>query len=201
MKAKVVLILLLACVCAGCYRFTPDIPPLECRTRCPCQAAKQAWLENVVVDSTSFRGSVAPANVFTGEILEFLRQSGCFNAVNILPGKVVPGDVVLSFRLKPFLIERGVHPAYYPCAFFTVGLYIFLGGPIVRDTFNVTCNMTARDAHGTVFYDRSLMEKYKRSYSFWSFGGGPDKRLSGLISELLQEMVRDFGRKGGAHDF
>ena len=98
----------------------------------------------------------------TLSLRNYLEETHMLSRVNILPGEIGSNDHQLVFEFDNYTFSRDAHPAYFPAAFFTMTIYIWVNGPIFVDTFNVDGKLRVLDRSGVEiisFSDKANIQK------------------------------------------
>jgi hypothetical protein len=146
----------------------------------PASLDRRAWLAKVEVADPEAVHAQQLTDALTLNLAEFVRKSGHFRAVDLLPGQVGPDDVVLRLAFARYRQRRAPHPAYFPAAFLTATLYIWVGGPIFTDTSDLEATLSIEPAEPE-----------------YSMPSGLNARTR-LVQELLDDSVNSLRTSGGA---
>ena len=119
----------------------------------PAQPATQtlprgAWLAPVRITDPRAKEVEELQRALGPAIAEYVRDASYFSRVNALPGNPRPDEVVLHFDFDRYELHRRPHPAYFPAAIATLTLYIWFGGPVYRDTADISASLRVDDPAG-----------------------------------------------------
>ncbi|MGH8592056.1 MAG: hypothetical protein ACREXX_22910 [Gammaproteobacteria bacterium] len=126
-------------------------------------------------------------------IAVFLQESGYFLNTSTLPGMVNPEDLVLDFRFSRFWQERSVHPAYFPAALITLTLYIWFGGPVHVDEYELSGSLTVKDGKGQILAESIAQAQDRQNISIYNdaavLPSGVSARTT-VVQEMIQKSIR-----------
>jgi len=132
----------------GCVSY-PQGVGLEPASAKHIHTKKNIWLKPAVIDAWKNSEDKNTAETsMTLSLQKFLEETGSFEQVSVLPGKIADRDHVLNFRFKNFSVSRSAHPAYFPAAILTLTFYIWFNGPIYIDTININADLYVTDLAG-----------------------------------------------------
>jgi hypothetical protein len=158
---------------------------------------QRAWLQRVSIadQGVSDRNDIEES--LTINTLEYIREGAYFRDAATLPGNLQPGDVVLRLTFDRYDQKRSAHPAYFPAAFLTATLYIWIGGPIFNDTSHLSAVLRAEDASGVRLAEARSEVRERHSVSLWSpqyaLPSGIDARTR-LIGDLFGKVLAHLRR-------
>lgn len=153
--------------------------------------AQHAWLAPVEIRDSLFTGKKALTVAgLTVNIQKYLLEGRYFDQVGILPGEVSEGDVILKFEFDDFRNDMRVHPAYFPLAFITATLYIWVGGPIWVAKQNLSATLRVEDSNGSLLAE-PISETIRSSDNITFYDPFPSGIASrtDLIRALLNQAV------------
>jgi hypothetical protein len=129
---------------------------------------KGAWLAKVAITDPKLTNRDTIEEALTLSTAKFVGEAGYFTRINTLPGKPRPDDYLLRLTVDRYRQSRSVHPAYFPAAFVTMTLYIWFGGPIFRDTIDLSGTLVVDSPDGARVTEASDSRKERHNVSFWS---------------------------------
>jgi hypothetical protein len=180
----------------GCLT-VPTGTSLETARPASVSVARGAWLAQALVTDPSAKETVELQRSLTLNIAAYAADAKYFARVNQLPGKLRPDDVVLRFEFDRYQLRRAPHPAYFPGAILTLTLYIWFGGPIGRDTANLSGQLRIEDAAGQelvtvrdAFEDTHDVSLYSPDYAFPSSIHSRTNLVRSLLDKAVSELVR-----------
>lgn len=191
---------LVALVASGCVvapAGTQLLPP----ERTARTVSATAWVAPVeVTDPDALWQAGAIRDALCLNIADFAKAAGYFSTVRTFPGKPAPEDYVLRFTFDRYVQKREPHPLYFPAAFLTATLYIWLGGPIVNETIDLSGTLAITDANGLELARANAAfaeTSWKGLYSDGSMTADTSRERTAFIKQLLDRAVDGLARKGG----
>lgn len=186
--------LALACL-LGCQTASTTGVSFEPPVEAPVSLPRGAWLSVRVTDpeapdASEIQGALQLA------LAAYVEESGYFSRVNLLPGTLEDGDLVLHFEFDRYQFRRELHPAYLPAELLTLTLYRTFGGPVYRDTARLSGNLRVEDTAGNVlaearnaFDDTHDVSGYARDIKSPTFVPARTNLVRGLIDEVVLEIA------------
>lgn len=193
--------ILFALAASGCVT-TPAGTQLLPPERVAQTVRRTAWIAPVEVsDPEALWQAGAIRDALTLNIADFAKAAGYFTAIKTFPGKPAPDDYVLRFAFDRYVQKREPHPLYFPAAFLTATLYIWLGGPIVNETTDLSGTLSITETSGVEIAraDAAIAHtSWKGLYSDGSLTADTSRERTAFIKQLLDRAVDGLARKGGA---
>jgi len=154
----------------------------------------------VVVEQADLDSPDVLEEALTRNIREFVAGAGYFRKVSTPPVKLGEG-YRLRFRFRRYQVVRKAHPGYFPGAFCTLTLWIWVGGPIYQDTLAFDADLEVQDAAGTSLVRLSEAVEDHANVSFYSTNyavapSGTAERTE-VIKRLLDRAVTQLQSDGG----
>ncbi len=160
---------------------------------------KNAWLSKVNISDSSIAYPDTVQESFSINLLEYLEERKYFKNVNILPGNLKEGDIVLFFDFDHFQQERSVHPAYIPGAILTLGLYIIFGGPMFTDSSNFSGTIKIENYNGHQISNAEAEYRDENNLSIWTVSTAIPNAIelrTQIVNELLEKAIVKLNEKG-----
>lgn len=157
---------------------------------------RTTWLGSVRITDENIRADDRQIleESLRGNISDYIAGSGIFAALNTPPGRPATDDLVLDFEYSRYQQKRSPHPAYFPAAILTLTMYIWAGGPIFKDSTNLTETLTVKDGAGTVLGAFAGSRQSLSNVGLWDkeyvLPSGIDARTS-LMEELLEKAKQN----------
>ena len=177
--------------------FVPPGASLEPPEAAPVSVSRGAWLSPVQIPAQT-ENPLDLQRALTLGIATYAQNARYFPRVNLLPGHLADGDVMLHFQFDQYQLQRQLHPAYLPGFFLTAGLYLFFGGPLDRDIAMLAGRLRIEDSAGNAlaesrghFEDRHNVTMYTGDLRFPS----SMKARTDLVRALLDDAVGQLSRK------
>jgi hypothetical protein len=180
--------LLCVIVLSGCATLPPGTG-LKNGERVDGQIPRKAWVASVKIWDVSVKDRWVVEDSLRANIAVFLQESGYFLETSTLPGKVGPEDILLDFRFPRFRQERSVHPAYFPGALITLTFYIWFGGPVSVDKYELSGVLSVKDGTGRLLVESTAQIEEKQNISIYSNAAFLPSGLSARTT-LVQDLVR-----------
>jgi hypothetical protein len=192
-RVRLAIALLALSLLQGCQTPTTGVS-FEPAVEAPVSLPHGAWLAVRVTDPDA-ASEIQRALPLT--IAAYVDESGYFSRVNLLPGTLGDGDLVLRFEFDRYEFRRESHPAYLPADLLTLGLYSTFGGPVMRDTARLSGHLRVEDAAGNAlaearnaFGDIHDVSLYSRDYKSPTFVAARTNLVRGLIDEVVLELAK-----------
>jgi hypothetical protein len=154
---------------------------------------RAAWIESVKIDDPKVPDASALEGSLSLSVKRYLEESQAFQRVGLLPGEIGADDVVLRLEFQRYRQRRRPHPAYFPLAILTLTAYIWVGGPVYRDTSDLAARLEAKDREGRSLASVEKALSQNQDVSFlsqeYTFPSGLDARTN-LMRALLDELVQ-----------
>lgn len=180
--------------------FVPPGASLEPPRPALVSVSRGAWLAPVQITAEA-ENPLDLQRALTLGVATYAQNARYFPRVNLLPGHLADGDVVLRFEFDQYQLQRQMHPAYLPAFFLTASLYVFFGGPIDRDIAMLGGRLRIEDSAGNPlaesrghFEDRHNVSMYTGDLRFPS----SMKARTDLVRALLDDAVGQLARAGAA---
>lgn len=193
-RLRIVHLVSLLCVTAlsGCVSLPPGTS-LKSGERAGSSMPRKAWVASVKVTDPAVTNQRVVEDSLRANIAVFLQESVYFSVTSTLPGKVNPEDLVLDFRFPRFWQERSVHPAYFPAALITLTFYIWFGGPVAVDEYELSGVLMVKDGTGKLLAESSTQVQERQNVSIYNdaaiLPSGLAARTS-VVQELVMKSIR-----------
>ncbi|HJQ84072.1 MAG TPA: hypothetical protein VKA21_08355 [Candidatus Binatia bacterium] len=182
---------------AGCVQL-PRGTGLGQPASAPRPVDRRAWLARAEILDPAVEDRSTLEDSLTVNLTSYTRQAGLFRQVETLPGTLGVDDLVLRFRFDRYEQRRSPHPAYFPAAFLTATLYIWLGGPVFNDSSDLAGRLAVEDRETTTLADVAATVEERHSVSFWApdywIPSGVEARTR-LVHDLLDKAAAELRRR------
>jgi hypothetical protein len=191
-------VLTAALMVSACRTITPEtglLPPRAASVTIQKEAklAKVVILDGAVAEDREYLESEMTRHIF-----QHIQEAGYFQTVGLLAGESAPHDLTLRFTFDRFHRERKVHPFYFPGLILTLTLYVWFGGPVHIDEYNVVGQLLIEDKSGAPLARARTREPERQTISIYDDGKALAlKARTEIIDELLHNAVQELSGRSG----
>lgn len=139
--------------------------------------------------------------VLESQIARVIEASGLF--LSVTRGEFDPSNVDLVIQVEPAIVawDRRPNMAYFPLAFATLTLYIWVGGPIVTDTEFYDLTLKMHDASGRHLFDVTTRQSHTHWNNLYRHEHRSPRCLGPHAGELIAELVKSLSDRLASEGF